>query len=87
VQDHRGETVGESLLLVEIGQAEEPAPVTLTDRQEEVVRWVAAGMTNKEIAVKLTISERTVKYHVGQILEKLQLQNRYEIRDYYKSKV
>ncbi|MEM8859672.1 MAG: histidine kinase N-terminal 7TM domain-containing protein [Chloroflexota bacterium] len=87
VHDHRGENVGESLLLVEIAQTEKPALGTLTDRQEEVARLVVEGLTNKEIALELTISERTAKYHIGQILAKLQLQNRYEIRDFYKAKV
>ncbi|MEM8856825.1 MAG: histidine kinase N-terminal 7TM domain-containing protein [Chloroflexota bacterium] len=86
VQDHRGEPIGESLLLIEVQPSDEPAravkPVTFTLRQEEVIALVATGMTNKEIATELTVSESTVKYHVGQLLEKLSLQTRYELRDY-----
>jgi len=54
----------------------------LTPRQVEVLEQIAAGKMNKEIATSLHISERTVKYHVGNILEKLQLNSRYELRQY-----
>jgi len=42
----------------------------------EVLRLVAQGMTNQEIAERLVISERTVGNHVGSILAKLHLANR-----------
>ncbi len=56
--------------------AEEPL---LTARQQEVFEQLAAGKTNKEIAAILFISESTVKYHVSQVLERLQLKSRYEL--------
>ena len=49
-----------------------------------MLEFIAEGKTNKEIALALSISERTVKYHVGQVLERFQLQDRYELRDYAK---
>jgi two-component system NarL family response regulator len=54
----------------------------LTDRELEVLRLVARGMANKEIAHDLFISENTVKNHVRNILEKLQLHSRMEAAMY-----
>jgi two-component system NarL family response regulator len=54
-----------------------PAPA-LTAREVEVLRLVAKGMSNREIADELYISENTVKNHVRNILEKLHLHNRME---------
>ncbi len=48
----------------------------LTEREHDVLRWLARGKTNKEIARALGNSERTVKFHVGSILEKLGAGNR-----------
>jgi DNA-binding NarL/FixJ family response regulator len=48
----------------------------LTPREQEVLLEVATGLTNTEIAEKLTVSEATVKTHVGSILAKLDLRNR-----------
>lgn len=50
----------------------------LTDRELEVLRLVARGLNNREIAKQLFISENTVKNHVRNILEKLQLHSRME---------
>jgi DNA-binding NarL/FixJ family response regulator len=50
----------------------------LTDRELEVLRLVAKGMSNKEIAAELVIAENTVKNHVRNILEKLDLRTRME---------
>lgn len=54
-----------------------PGPV-LTPREMEVLRLVAKGMSNRDIATELFISENTVKNHVRNILEKLHLHNRME---------
>ena len=54
-----------------------PAP-RLTDRELEVLKLVAQGMSNREIADDLYISENTVKNHVRNILEKLHLHSRME---------
>ena len=50
----------------------------LTDRELQVLKLVARGMANKAIAAELFISENTVKNHVRNILEKLQLHSRME---------
>jgi two-component system NarL family response regulator len=54
-----------------------PAP-RLTDRELEVLKLVAKGLTNRDIADALYISENTVKNHVRNILEKLHLHSRME---------
>ncbi len=53
-----------------------PTDDPLTERELETLRLVAQGLTNQEIAEKLSISERTVGKHVSNILEKLHLANR-----------
>ena len=67
--------------------SQDPAPVTgsaplLTDREVEVLRLVARGHANREIAELLVISENTVKNHVRNILEKLHLHSRVEAAVY-----
>jgi DNA-binding NarL/FixJ family response regulator len=60
----------------------QPAPertrllAQLTPREREVADLIAEGLNNKEIALRLTISEGTVKTHVGHVLEKLQVKQR-----------
>jgi FixJ family two-component response regulator len=44
---------------------------TLTDREREVMKLVAAGLTNKEIAEKLYLSVVTIKLHRGQVMRKM----------------
>ena len=53
-----------------------PTSQRLSDREREVLRLVARGQSNKQIATKLRISERTAKFHVTAILNKLGAENR-----------
>jgi DNA-binding CsgD family transcriptional regulator len=53
-----------------------PLPTLLSRREKEVVRWLADGKSTWEISAILGISERTVKFHVGVILHKLNAVNR-----------
>ncbi len=53
-----------------------PTPEPLTEREVEVLRFVAQGMGNQEIAAELSIAEVTVRSHVSHILDKLHLANR-----------
>ena len=50
--------------------------VSLTDREIEILRMVADGASNKEIAYRLNLSEPTIKNHLRNILGKLHLKNR-----------
>jgi len=54
----------------------------LTERQAEVLQLVGQGLIYKEIAAKLFITERTVKYHMQEILQKLHLQNKSQVIAY-----
>lgn len=67
-----------SKLLRRVTQEPEPPQEALTARELEVLQAMAAGLQNKEIAAKLVISERTVKFHVSAILSKLGAGNRTE---------
>jgi DNA-binding NarL/FixJ family response regulator len=65
-------------LMIKIQQSAAPTPVDhfLTNREVEVLKCLAQGLSNREIALKLTISSRTVTTHVRNILDKLGLDNR-----------
>lgn len=79
---HRGESsLYPSIALRVIREINRPSdlPPTeepLTEREVEVLKLVARGLTNHEIAGELVISERTVGNHIGNILNKLHLANR-----------
>ncbi len=51
---------------------------TLTEREREVLALIAAGKSNKEIAQALKVTERTIEFHVSNILGKLGLTSRVE---------
>lgn len=53
--------------------------VTLTAREHEVLRLVATGMSNAEVARFLVISERTVKFHVSNVMHKMGARGRAEV--------
>ncbi|MFD9336938.1 response regulator [Streptomyces sp. NPDC060028] len=59
-----------------LGSAEALPKAALTGREEEVLRLMATGLPNPEIAEMLTVSPETVKTHVGHVLTKLGAQNR-----------
>jgi NarL family two-component system response regulator LiaR len=64
-------------------QAEEQQLFTdLTERELEVLKLIAGGMTNSQIAEKLVISENTVKGHVSNILSKLHVADRTQVAVY-----
>jgi two-component system NarL family response regulator len=60
------------------GQRSRTAGSVLTPREIEVLEYIVAGKSNREIAAALYIEEKTVKNHVSNIYSKLHLKNRYE---------
>jgi DNA-binding NarL/FixJ family response regulator len=75
-----GLVLGEFRKLSTQPQADPSRPIPeLTDREIEVLKLVATGMSSKEIAAELFISHRTVQNHVQNTLGKLQLHNRVEL--------
>jgi DNA-binding NarL/FixJ family response regulator len=61
---------------------EGPARPSLTERETEVLRYVAKGLSAKQIAEKLSLSHRTVENHVQATFRKLQVANRVELTRY-----
>lgn len=63
--------------------------VDLTHREEQIIREVANGLTNREVAAKLGLSEKTVKYYMTNVMQKLHARNRVEavaaVRRYWES--
>lgn len=55
---------------------------SLTERQIEILKMVAEGVTYKEVGDRLGLSERTVKYHMGRIIELLHFANRSQVITY-----
>ena len=62
-------------------EADQP-PAGLTERQIEVLRLVASGLTYKEVGNALALSERTVRYHMAEIMERLHLEHRSQVIAY-----
>jgi DNA-binding NarL/FixJ family response regulator len=66
-----------------VAEKKEANKLCLTLREQNVKALILAGLQNKEIADKLNIETRTVKYHVGNILRKHSVQNRHELAELY----
>lgn len=64
------------------GSDEMPDDVRMTPREREVITLIGEGMSNKEIAQRLNIATHTVKSHVRNVMEKLQLHTRLQIAAY-----
>lgn len=58
----------------------------LTEREEEVLVEVSLGSTNKEVAAKLKVTERTIKFHMTTIMQKLGVRNRVEALEAYRKR-
>lgn len=75
---HRGESLLQPIVATRLFQhlSEEQSP--LSPRELEVLQLLAKGLTNKELATQLFISERTIKFHLSSIFSKLAVANRTE---------
>ncbi len=63
-----------------IGKSEESGKLSV--REAQVLTLVAEGLTYKEVGERLFVTERTIKYHMGQIVERLHLKNRVQVVEY-----
>lgn len=85
--------IAKRLMTEVVTQRKEAAPQTeLTEREKEVLALLGQGMSNKEIAREISVSEKTVKAHVSSILNKLNLPGRthaalYAVRQGYATNV
>ncbi|WIX80765.1 response regulator transcription factor [Amycolatopsis carbonis] len=77
-----GLVLGEYRRMADAPASAEPAPPRLTERETDVLRLVAKGLTARQIAERLVLSHRTVENHVQSTLRKLQLHNRVELARY-----
>ncbi len=79
-------------ILREFGRSVNADPVThghakierLSPRELQVLTLVAQGLTYKEVGAKLFLSERTIKYHMGEIVRRLHMENRAQLIEYAK---
>ena len=80
-------------LLTEFARTADPTPAAaaspevgahepLTVRQEEVLALLAQGLSYKQVATRVSLTPRTVKYHMGEIMRKLHLRNRAQVLAY-----
>ena len=77
-----GLVLGEYRRLATVPAGSGPTAPTLTERETEILRLVAKGVSYKAIAQRLGLSHRTVQNHVQNTLNKLQLHNRVELARY-----
>jgi two-component system NarL family response regulator len=64
------------------GRGAAEAGSELTERQTEVLRLVADGLTYREVGEQLSLSERTVRFHMSEIIARLHLYNRSQVLAY-----
>lgn len=74
---HRADVAAGARSAVERAETE-----PLTERQLEVLRLVAQGLLYKEVGAQLGLSERAIKYHMGEIVARLHLESRAQVLDY-----
>jgi two-component system NarL family response regulator len=78
----KGDTVKDGGGEAETRRGGEAKKAGLSERQTEVLQLVAAGLTYKEVGLRLALSERTVRYHMAEIMERLHLEHRSQVIAY-----
>ncbi len=68
--------------VLESGGSPEREKIALTARQTDVLKAVAEGLTYKEVGARLALSERTVRYHMAEIMHRLHLEHRSQVIAY-----
>ena len=82
---HSGTGIMSADALKQLTQKENPALKTLTPREHDIAKLVAQGLSNKEIAAELFLSEGTVRNNLVIIMEKMEVSNRTQLGiNYYK---
>lgn len=77
-QDLLGHLVGRTMKIIK-GWSPTRHSTPLSRRQDEVLAGITQNLSNKEIAAKLNISERTVKFHVSSLLQKFDVRGRVDL--------
>lgn len=67
----------------ELAQLDRRMPTALTSRQLDVAELIASGLSNRHIAQRMFISDRTAEYHVRQIMTRLGVDSRAQIAAWY----
>ena len=65
---------------ITVGRRGSRSPLELTDRERDVAVLVAKGMTNREVAAELYVSQKAIDYHLGHIFGKLGITSRRDLR-------
>ncbi|MCH5193973.1 MAG: response regulator transcription factor [Oscillospiraceae bacterium] len=73
--------------LIKAGEAYDYAGHGINEKEKEIMELVAAGLSNKEIAVRLFLGEGTVRNYISAILDKLDLRDRTQLAVYYYTEV
>jgi len=76
---HLGETTEPALRPASANTGPASSASVLSDRQLQVLRLIADGLSYKEVGARLYLSPRTVKYHMSEIMDRLHLQNRAQV--------
>jgi two-component system invasion response regulator UvrY len=75
-------SLAEKLVVYFANNTERPLHELLSDREFEVMRWIASGKTVTEIAALLTLSDKTISTYRARILEKMEMKNNAELMHY-----
>ncbi len=73
-------SVADDLASCGIRTAARQSPLDFTEREQDVVALVRKGMTNKEVAAEIYVSEKAVEYHLRNVYGKLGITSRRELR-------